>query len=132
MRNIYIADVQAIKDIIWSRGLFQKPLSQYAVLKVFGGNIVTSEGDEWKCYRKVVARAFSERSNRLVLDATTQIMLELFDTVWTGKNEVVIDHAVDLTLPMALFVIGAVTSECLSMLSTSKALVVIYPGKMTP
>ncbi|OJA17864.1 hypothetical protein AZE42_05910 [Rhizopogon vesiculosus] len=34
-------------------------------------------------------------------------MLELFDTVWAGKDEVVVDHAVDLTLPMALFVIGA-------------------------
>ncbi|OJA08389.1 hypothetical protein AZE42_00969 [Rhizopogon vesiculosus] len=34
-------------------------------------------------------------------------MLELFDTVWTGKDEVVVDHAVNLTLPMALFVIGA-------------------------
>ncbi|OJA09560.1 hypothetical protein AZE42_01136 [Rhizopogon vesiculosus] len=105
--NIYIADVQAIKDIIWSRGLFPKPLSQYAVLKVFGSNIVASEGDEWKRHHKVVARAFSERNNRLVWDATTQIMLELFDTVWIGKDEVVVDHAVDLTLQIGLFVIGA-------------------------
>jgi hypothetical protein len=27
-------------------------------------------------------------------------MLELFDTVWTGKGEIVVDHGVDLTLPV--------------------------------
>ncbi|OAX30733.1 cytochrome P450, partial [Rhizopogon vinicolor AM-OR11-026] len=92
---------------VWSRGRFPKHLSQYAVLTIFGNNIIVSEGDEWKRYHKVVARAFSERNNRLVWNVTTQIILELFDTVWTGKDEVVVDHAVDLTLPMASFVIGA-------------------------
>ncbi|OJA09557.1 hypothetical protein AZE42_01135 [Rhizopogon vesiculosus] len=107
MGNMFIADVRAIKHIVWSRGLFPKPLSQYTILTFFGDNIIVSEGDEWKRHHKVVARAFSERNNRLVWDATTQIMLELFDTVWIGKDEVVVDHAVDLTLPIALFVIGA-------------------------
>ena len=27
-------------------------------------------------------------------------MLELFDTAWTGKDEIVVDHCVDLTLPV--------------------------------
>ena len=27
-------------------------------------------------------------------------MVELFDTVWTGKDEIVVDHCVDLTLPV--------------------------------
>jgi hypothetical protein len=30
-------------------------------------------------------------------------MLELFDTVWVGKDEVIVDHAVDLTLPVRDF-----------------------------
>ncbi|OAX31726.1 cytochrome P450, partial [Rhizopogon vinicolor AM-OR11-026] len=107
IRNMYIADVQAIKDIVWSRERFPKDLSQYAILNIFGDNIIASDGDEWKRYHKVVARAFSEKNNRLVWETTTQIMIELFDTVWTGKDEVVVDHAVNLTLPVALFVIGA-------------------------
>ncbi|KAJ8592967.1 cytochrome P450 [Rhizopogon salebrosus TDB-379] len=105
--NMFIADAQAIKDIVWSRGRFPKPVAQYTILNFFGENIVASEGDQWRRYHKVVARAFSERNNRFVWDATTQIMLELFDTVWTGKDEIVVDHGVDLTLPIALFVIGA-------------------------
>ncbi|KAG1902247.1 cytochrome P450 [Suillus fuscotomentosus] len=106
--TLLIADVNVIKDIVWSRGgRFPKPLELYTVLAFFGKNIIASEGSEWKRYRKIVAPAFSERNNRLVWDATTQIMLDLFDTVWAGQQEVVVDHSVDLTLPIALFVIGA-------------------------
>jgi len=32
----------------------------YAVLAIFGTNIVASEGEEWKRYRKIAAPAFSE------------------------------------------------------------------------
>jgi len=39
----------------------------------------------------------------LVWEATTKVMLELFDTVWVGKDEVIVDHAVDLTLPVRGF-----------------------------
>ncbi|KAG2343125.1 cytochrome P450 [Suillus weaverae] len=105
--SLLIADANVIKDIVWSRGGFPKPLGQYTILTFFGENIVVSEGNEWKRYRKIVAPAFSERNNRLVWDATTQIMLDLFDTMWAGQEEVVVNHSVDLTLPIALFVIGA-------------------------
>ncbi|KAG2128701.1 cytochrome P450 [Suillus clintonianus] len=105
---MFIADANIIKDIAWSRGgRFPKPLGQYKIITFFGENIVASEGDQWKRYRKIVAPAFSERNNRLVWDATIQIMLDLFDTMWAGQDEVVVDHGVDLTLPIALFVIGA-------------------------
>ncbi|KAG2042615.1 cytochrome P450 [Suillus americanus] len=108
MGSLLIADANVAKDIVWSRGgRFPKPLAQYAIINFFGKNIVASEGNEWKRYRKIVAPAFSERNNRLVWDATTHIMLDLFDTMWAGQEEVVVDHSVDLTLPIALFVIGA-------------------------
>jgi cytochrome P450 len=35
-------------------------VEEYGALAFFGGNIVVSEGDEWKKYRKVAAPAFSE------------------------------------------------------------------------
>ncbi|KAG2144406.1 cytochrome P450 [Suillus bovinus] len=106
--SLFIADVDVIKHIVWSRGgRFPKPLGRYTILTFFGENIVASEGDQWKRYRKIVAPAFSERNNILVWDATIQIMLDLFDTMWAGQEEVVVNHSVDLTLPIALFVIGA-------------------------
>jgi hypothetical protein len=35
-------------------------IHQYAILAVLGANIIGSEGDEWKKYRRIVAPAFSE------------------------------------------------------------------------
>ncbi|KAI0279039.1 cytochrome P450 [Russula aff. rugulosa BPL654] len=103
---IYIADAAAIKEITTYRYRFPKPLYRYEVLTVFGPNIIASVGEEWKKYRKITAPAFSERNNKLVWDETIGIMNDLFDNVWGDRSEVVVDHCVDITLPIALFVVG--------------------------
>jgi hypothetical protein len=77
---------------------------------------VASEGEEWKKYRKIAAPAFSEvcpehrsspnaecwrqKNNKLVWDETIRIMTDLFDNVWGDRSEVVVDHCVDITLPV--------------------------------
>ncbi|KAI0298659.1 cytochrome P450 [Multifurca ochricompacta] len=104
--TLFLADPAAIKEVTTYRARFPKPVELYAALSVFGRNIVASEGEEWKRYRKVAAPAFSERNNKLVWDETVLIMKDLFDNVWGNKSEVVVDHGVDITLPIALFVIG--------------------------
>ena len=48
------------KMIFSSRPRFPKPVEHYGILKFFGNNIVTTEFDEWKRYRKIAAPAFSE------------------------------------------------------------------------
>jgi hypothetical protein len=79
---------------------------------------VASEGEEWKKYRKIAAPAFSEvspklsqsprseyddqRNNKLVWDETNQIMMDLFDNVWGDRAEVVVDHCLDITLPVRI------------------------------
>ncbi|KDR79851.1 hypothetical protein GALMADRAFT_265094 [Galerina marginata CBS 339.88] len=104
--TVTLADADAIKEVASSRARFPKPIAQYKVLTFFGRNIVASEGDEWKKYRKISAPAFSDRNNKLVWDETVQIMLGLFDEVWKDKHEISVDHCVEITLPIALFVIG--------------------------
>ncbi|KAH9074295.1 cytochrome P450 [Lactarius deliciosus] len=111
--TIFLADAAAIKEVITSRARFPKPLRLYSVLSVFGSNIVASEGDEWKRYRTITAPAFSERNTRLVWDETSRIMFDLFDNVWGDSPEIVLDHCVDITLPIALFVIGVAGSYTL-------------------
>ena len=79
---------------------------------------MASEGEQWKKYRKIAAPAFSEvspdprssskseyrlqRNNKLVWDETTRIMMDLFDNVWGDRSEIVVDHCVDVTLPVRL------------------------------
>ncbi|KAH9172708.1 cytochrome P450 [Lactarius sanguifluus] len=104
--TIILADAAAIKEVITSRATFPKPLRLYSVLSVFGSNIIASEGEEWKRYRTITAPAFSERNTRLVWDETSRIMFDLFNNVWGDSPEIVLDHCADITLPIALFVIG--------------------------
>ncbi|KAI0090485.1 cytochrome P450 [Irpex rosettiformis] len=104
--NFYVADADALNEITTYRARFTKPLEQYELLKYFGGNIVASEAEEWKRYRKISAPAFSERNNALVWDETKLIIQDLFNNVWGDQKEITVDHAVDVTLPLALFVIG--------------------------
>jgi hypothetical protein len=91
-------------------------MHRYKGAAVFGANVVVSEGDEWKKYRKIVAPAFSEvspdrrswpnpkfrfqKNNKLVWDETIQIMMVMFDNVWGERSEVAVDHCVDITLPV--------------------------------
>ncbi|KAF9524181.1 cytochrome P450 [Crepidotus variabilis] len=104
--DIFVADASLVKEITSSRSKFPKPLEQYTLLGFFGPNIVVSEAHEWKKYRKISAPAFSERNNKLVWEVTIKIMDSLFDDVWAEKKSIVIEHGVNLTLPLALFVIG--------------------------
>ncbi|KAJ3552189.1 hypothetical protein NM688_g4282 [Phlebia brevispora] len=101
-----VADPAAIKEITIHRLRFPKPVKYYRVLTFFGRNIVASEFDEWKRFRKIAAPAFSERNNKLVWDETVRIMQDLFNNVWGAQSAIEVDHAVEVTLPIALFVIG--------------------------
>ncbi|KAI9449693.1 cytochrome P450 [Russula earlei] len=113
---VLLADPAAIKEltclltfglqVITSRAKFPKPVDLYAPFAFFGANIVTSEGEEWRKYRKRCSPAFSNRNNKLVWDETIRIMADLFGQVWDDGSEIVVDHFLDVTVPIALFVIG--------------------------
>lgn len=101
-----------------SRYHFPKPLHQYEPLLFFGKNIVASDGEEWKRYRKITAPAFSDvrsvfgmnravqliiiiflqRNNRLVWDESCHTMLGLFNDVWGDQQKIIVDDSVELTL----------------------------------
>ncbi|ESK89420.1 cytochrome p450 [Moniliophthora roreri MCA 2997] len=104
--TLNVANAAAIKEITSSRARFPKPVEMYASLLFFGKNIIASEGELWKKYRKIASPAFSDRNNKLVWDETVRIMLDLFKNVWGSQEAITIDHVVDVTLPIALFVIS--------------------------
>jgi len=104
--SLFLSDPTAVKEVCSMRTVFQKPTRQYELLNFYGRNIVSSEGDEWKKFRKLCAPAFSERNNQLVWDETAKIMLDLFENVWQNRDTIVVDHCLNVTLPVALQVIG--------------------------
>ncbi|KAF8638029.1 hypothetical protein AX16_010661 [Volvariella volvacea WC 439] len=103
--TLVVGDPQTAKGITSSRARFPKPVVHYKVLTFFGRNIIASEGEEWKKYRKISAPAFNDRNNKLVWNETVKIVSDMFDQVWENRDYFT-DHCVDITLPIALFVIG--------------------------
>ncbi|PBK99821.1 cytochrome P450 [Armillaria gallica] len=101
-----IADPAVTKHITSARVSFPKAMLLYRALCIFGPNIVASEGDTWKKYRKISAPAFSDRNNRLVWEESLNITRDLINTVWKDKDVVNVEHVVGVTLPIALNVVG--------------------------
>ncbi|PVF98540.1 hypothetical protein CPB86DRAFT_357511 [Serendipita vermifera] len=109
LATLFISDAGAVKEITSNRVLFPKPVQAYTSIAVFGPNIVTTEFDDWKRHRRISAPSFSERNNRLVFDATSEIVNELFEH-WSkqfGTGAVKLDDAVETTAKLALMVISA-------------------------
>ncbi|PPR04816.1 hypothetical protein CVT24_007076 [Panaeolus cyanescens] len=104
---ISVADAAIAKEITTSRTRFPKPIEFYESLIFYGQNIVVSEGEQWKKYRRISAPAFSERNNKLVWDESMKVMDGLFNDVWKDQHTITYDHCLDLTLPIALFIIGS-------------------------
>ncbi|KZV96290.1 cytochrome P450 [Exidia glandulosa HHB12029] len=105
--SYFVADPVALKELVSSRTRFVKPIEHYGILSHFGGNIIVSEGQEWKKHRTPVQRSFSEHNNRMVWTESINVALGLFKSEeWSGREVVRINHVIDITLPMALFVIG--------------------------
>lgn len=116
-----------LQEITSSRQRFPKPIAMYKSLLFYGSNVVASEAEQWKRYRKICGPSFSEPNNRLVWDETVSIMNDLFDNIWGSKKQIVSEHALEITKPvctislvftqfesndrmklqLALFVIGA-------------------------
>nr|BAL05139.1 cytochrome P450 [Phanerodontia chrysosporium] len=104
---LFVADPAAIKEISSDKTRFSKPTELYELVNIFGRNIVTTEGDEWKRHRKIVAPAFSERNCELVWEETLHVMIGLFNDVWGSDSIITLDNAFDITMPISLFVVAA-------------------------
>ncbi|KAK1220796.1 hypothetical protein PQX77_016408 [Marasmius sp. AFHP31] len=72
------------QEIGLNRLKYPKPHLQYQILNLYGRNIITAEGDEWKKMKKIAAPSFSERNNRMVWDESVLMMTQFFDEVWDG------------------------------------------------
>jgi cytochrome P450 len=76
---------------------------------MFGLNIVTTEDDEWKRHRKVVAKAFTEPNNKLIWQETVDVVFDLF-SMWKMEgraDEAIVENVSHLTKDLALMIISS-------------------------
>jgi hypothetical protein len=63
---IYTCDADVINQLTTRRNDFPKPIEIYGIMDMYGKNVVTVEGTEWRRHRKITGAQFNEKSNALV------------------------------------------------------------------
>ncbi|KAJ8105680.1 hypothetical protein OPT61_g10034 [Boeremia exigua] len=105
----FVADAEAVTQITTRRNDFPKPLEMYGALDIYGKNLVSTEGADWRMHRKLAAPSFGEKNNELVFKESLHHATSLLG-LWTGPdgqgNETVQDPAL-ATMSFALFVISS-------------------------
>lgn len=100
----------AVKILNADRKRFKKPVDSYKILNLFGKNVVTTESEEWRKHRKIVAPGFSEKVFDLVWNTTAQIFFEMLDDQeWDklGPGQVArVDDVPELILRLTLGVLA--------------------------
>ncbi|KAF9263951.1 cytochrome P450 [Marasmius fiardii PR-910] len=105
--TVSIADANVIKDVLTSHSRFPRYLEQYKPLSFFGPSVLSTEGDEWKKYKKIVKPAFTDKNIRMGWNETVRVMNDLFEEEWGAKDVVNVSSSLDLSLSMALYVLSA-------------------------
>ncbi|KAL3424050.1 cytochrome p450 3a21 [Phlyctema vagabunda] len=103
----WVTNAEAIYQIATRRESFPKPLSSYAILEIFGKNVLTTEGPEWRAHRKILSPALNERNNSMAFTeacAQAQGMLRK----WTGDGVATINEVPKDTMRLALHIITRV------------------------
>ncbi|CAE6436169.1 unnamed protein product [Rhizoctonia solani] len=102
----FVSDLEALKQILASRGAFKKHTDDYQFLTIFGKNLIVSEGEEWRRQRRIVAPVFSDKNNRLVQDSAKRFVDQMTDT-WSREEPTRIqDIDNDVTMQITLCVIA--------------------------
>ncbi|KAF8637853.1 hypothetical protein AX17_002479 [Amanita inopinata Kibby_2008] len=77
----FVSDPDAIKYISNERHIFEKDTDAYEPLNVYGPNIISRGGAEWKRHRSVVKNAFNEANNAFVWSETCRIIYQWFSVL---------------------------------------------------
>jgi cytochrome P450 len=107
--HCFVADADAMTQITTRRTDFPKPLEMYKSVDIFGKNLVSTEGADWRMHRKLVAPSFGEKNNELVFTESLHHAQSLL-SLWTGPsgraNQTVADPSSG-TMSFALYVISS-------------------------
>jgi cytochrome P450 len=83
--HCFVADAEAMTQITTRRNDFPKPLEFYRALDIYGKNLVSTEGADWRMHRKLAAPSFGERNNELVFTESLHHAKSLLG-LWAGPD----------------------------------------------
>ncbi|KAJ6570505.1 cytochrome P450 [Mycena vulgaris] len=107
--TLWLSDAQAIKAVATESTIFRKDIEAYEVVNIYGKNLVSTEGADWKRHRRVANPAFDEASNAFVWQETVRVVNEWFAELDTkyGSDSSIIMNAVDDLVQVTLLVIAS-------------------------
>ncbi|KAI9649461.1 hypothetical protein NHQ30_002037 [Ciborinia camelliae] len=106
----FVANAEAIHQITSRREAFPKPLASYRILEIFGRNIITTEGIEWREHRKISSPSFTEKNNALVF-AESSLQAQEMLRKWLGpdgKGDVTLKEVPTDTMRITLHIISRI------------------------
>jgi len=111
--NIYLktSNAELVAQITARRTDFLKPISGYKLINLYGTNLVSTEGPEWKRHKKITGSAFSEKSNRLVFEESlrqAESMINFWQSQRSNTNkDIKVETGSDDTATLSFNVICA-------------------------
>jgi cytochrome P450 len=106
--SFWTADPAVITQITTRRNDFPKPTHIYKSVDIYGKNVVSSEGSEWRYHRKATSPPFTEKNNHIVWTESIN-QAEAMLKSWVGpdgKGNRTVDRIMDDTMRLALHVIS--------------------------
>ncbi|KAH8114076.1 cytochrome P450 [Phellopilus nigrolimitatus] len=107
----WLADAEAIKLVASDRHIFRKETEAYKVLEIYGKNLVSTDGDEWRRHLAIAGPAFNEANYALNWAETLRAVCEWFDELD--------DHPAVATTGTRLDVNAAMTQATLLVISAA-------------
>ena len=104
----WTAEPAVISQITTRRNDFPKPTQMYNSVDIYGKNVVSSEGAEWRHHRKSTSPPFTEKNNHVVWEETLDQTQAMLDS-WLGedgKGHKTVDRIMDDTMRLSLHVIS--------------------------
>ncbi|KAG6039830.1 hypothetical protein E4U41_002033 [Claviceps citrina] len=104
---VQVSNAEAIGQIATQGERFPKPGHVYGPLKMFGENVLTSEGAVWRAHRRATSGTFTERNSALVFREVVVQTRGMIDSCWAGRRKPLTSMSADITR-LTLHVIGRV------------------------
>ncbi|KAI5861437.1 cytochrome P450 [Durotheca rogersii] len=82
---VYVNDPEALMSVFRRGTDFPRPVFVSEVLNIFGPNIATAEGHQWKTQRRVATRCFNEQNNEIVWVESITLAGDML-RYWTSKT----------------------------------------------
>ncbi|KAF7359878.1 Cytochrome P450 [Mycena venus] len=103
----YTISLNVARQVLSTKGQFEKAPETTDVLGFWGRNLFTENGSEWSRHRRIMNPAFNPETYALVWDEAANLYQEMTSAEgWLDQNEILLPATHDITAKFALIIIG--------------------------